>query len=81
MSAADYWSAVVAPVMREPVQVPDDQAARDEAFSRAVRAGDSRTAGLLAHHEPLPADADTDELARWRKRQKLYPAFDARGGA
>lgn len=68
----DYWHHLVAPAMREPVQVPDNQAGRNRAFIDAVRAGDSRTAGLLAHHEPLPADATADELDRWRKRRRLY---------
>ena len=59
--------------------VLDHQAARNEAFLRAVRAGDSRTAGLLAHAEPLPVDADEDELARWHKRRRLYPAHEPPG--
>ena len=65
--------------MRQPVEVPADQAGRDEAFSRAVRAGDSRTAAWLAHAEPPPADATEDQLSRWKIRRRLYALHELPG--
>ena len=51
--------------------VPACQCERNEAFTRAVRAGDARTAAALARAEP-PEDATEADRERWRKRRRLY---------
>ena len=51
--------------------VPERQHERNEAFLRAVRADDARTAAALAR-APLPEDALDAERARWRTRRRLY---------
>ena len=51
--------------------VPERQYERNEAFLRAVRADDARTAAALAR-APLPEDATDAERARWRTRRRLY---------
>ena len=53
------------------VEVPACQSERNEAFTRAVRAGDAKTAAALVRAEP-PEDATEAECERWRKRRRLY---------
>ena len=53
------------------VEVPACQSERNEAFTRAVRAGDAKTAAALVRAEP-PEDATEAERERWRKRRRLY---------
>ncbi len=52
------------------VEVPACQSERNEAFTRAVRAGDAKTAAALVRAEP-PEDATEAERERWRKRRRL----------
>ena len=52
-------------------EVPAHQCERNEAFTRAVRAGDAKTAAALAQAEP-PEDATEAERECWRKRRRLY---------
>ena len=51
--------------------VPACQCERNEAFTRAVRAGDTKMAAALARAEP-PEDATEADRERWRKRRTLY---------
>ena len=53
------------------VEVPACQSERNEAFTRAVLAGDAKTAAALVRAEP-PEDATEAERERWRKRRRLY---------
>lgn len=53
------------------MNIPARQYERNEAFTRAVRAGDAKTAADLARAEP-PEDATEADRERWRKRRSLY---------
>ena len=62
------------------VTVPACQYERNEAFTRAVRAGDTKTAAALARAEP-PEDATEADRERWRKRRSLYRRSGLLAGA
>ena len=53
------------------MNIPACQSERNEAFTRAVWAGDAKTAAALAG-AALPEDATEAERERWRKRRSLY---------
>ena len=62
------------------VAVPAHQSERNEAFTRAVWAGDAKTAAALAG-AALPEDATEAERERWRKRRSLYRRAGLLAGA
>ena len=62
------------------VTVPACQSERNEAFTRAVWAGDAKTAAALAGVEP-PEDATEAERERWRIRRRLYRRAGLLAGA
>ena len=62
------------------VTVPACQCERNEAFTRAVWAGDAKTAAALAGVEP-PEDATEAERERWRIRRRLYRRVGLLAGA
>ena len=66
--------------MSTPTNIPACQCERNEAFTRAVRAGDARTAAALARAEP-PEDATEADRERWRKRRSLYRRAGLLAGA
>ena len=62
------------------VAVPARQCERNEAFTRAVRAGDAKTVAALVAVEP-PEDATEAERERWRIRRRLYRRAGLLAGA
>ena len=62
------------------VAVPACRSERNEAFTRAVRAGDAKTAAALVAVEP-PEDATEAERERWRIRRRLYRRAGLLAGA
>ena len=63
--------AVLSGGRETPGAVPARQSERNEAFTRAVRAGDTKTAAALVAVEP-PEDATEAERERWCIRRRLY---------